>query len=904
MVDDRLKSIFHGDNDRIVLGAGITPDTVTLRHVDGDDLVIMVDGGTDSLTVVDQFDFNNLGHEFDAIEHIVFADGTVFDVWDIKRATLQSTDGDDTLVGFWGNDTMDGGLGNDRLEGIDGSDTYIFDVGYGHDVIYDAWTSIFAGDEDRVLFGSGVAVEDVALARIGEDLRLDLASGDRLTVEDFFRDGLGRSNAIERFVFADGTVWTVPEIDAMSRAGTAGDDTILGTDAPEVLDGWLGNDRLEGGGGGDIYIFDVGYGRDVIRDWQTALDNTPDRIRFGGAIAPEDVALSRTGSLGRDLVISIVGTGDVLIVEDGLFTSGTVIEILEFADGTIWDYETVKQKVLIGTPGNDTIRGFSGNDRLDGKGGNDLLYGDDGNDTFVFGRGYGHDEIREDRGFDTLELISGITPDDLYLKRVHFSNTGLLVTIADTGETMLVWRQFQESPGSYCDIERFVFADGTVWNQSTIAAKALVGNDANNSIVGFDSDDVLEGRGANDTLDGGKGNDTLYGGDGNDVLSGGSGDDSLVGGDGDDTLNGGWGRDTFDGGAGIDVLVYDFHPNDFAINMLTGVAANESFSGIENVIGSIGNNIITGDDQANRLEGHHGDDTLYGNGGNDTLYGNEDNDRIYGGDGDDVLAGMSGHDRLEGDAGNDTFYGDDGNDTLVGGEGDDYLAGKRHNDHLYGGPGNDTLSGREHDDFLDGGAGNDVLYGDDGADSIAGGDGDDWISPGFGADTCSGGAGNDTISFAYSSGDFGLTMGQDSTGSWYGFENVVGSRGHNTIHGDDGANGIDGHEGNDTLYGNGGDDTLSGGAGDDTLSGGDGADVFRFAPGGGHDVVTDFEAGPGGGDLVDRTAYTPSAAFADIQQRLQDVGADAVLTLDSGETITFLGRSAADFDAGDFLFAA
>ena len=44
---------------------------------------------------------------------------------------------DDLLLGGKGADTLDGGLGNDRLIGGDGGDTYVFDRGYGEDVVYD-----------------------------------------------------------------------------------------------------------------------------------------------------------------------------------------------------------------------------------------------------------------------------------------------------------------------------------------------------------------------------------------------------------------------------------------------------------------------------------------------------------------------------------------------------------------------------------------------------------------------------------------------------------------------------------------------------------------------------------------------------------------------------------------------
>ena len=47
----------------------------------------------------------------------------------------------------------------------------------------------------------------------------------------------------------------------------------------------------------------------------------------------------------------------------------------------------------------------------------------------------------------------------------------------------------------------------------------------------------------------------------------------------------------------------------------------------------------------------------------------------------------------------------------------------------------------------------------------------------------------------------------------------------------------------ETFTAGAGNDTLFGGAGDDTLTGGAGNDVFRFAPGTGSDLITDFGTG-------------------------------------------------------------
>ncbi|ODN68806.1 Serralysin B precursor [Methylobrevis pamukkalensis] len=83
---------------------------------------------------------------------------------------------------------------------------------------------------------------------------------------------------------------------------------------------------------------------------------------------------------------------------------------------------------------------------------------------------------------------------------------------------------------------------------------------------------------------------------------------------------------------------------------------------IENAIGTNYDDLIIGNEKANRLEGGKGIDTLVGLKGADTLIG---------GDGDDILLGGVDADRLEGGAGNDRLEGGTGGDAMVGGLGRD-----------------------------------------------------------------------------------------------------------------------------------------------------------------------------------------------------------------------------------------
>ena len=98
-----------------------------------------------------------------------------------------------------------------------------------------------------------------------------------------------------------------------------------------------------------------------------------------------------------------------------------------------------------------------------------------------------------------------------------------------------------------------------------------------------------------------------------------------------------------------------------------------------------------------------------------TIVGTAGDDTLTGGPGNDVVALLSGDDFFDGQGGNDVVCGDSGADFLVGGAGDDTLDG---------GSGNDQVRG----DFFSaagdaaGDGGNDTLIGGPGGDDRAAGD--------------------------------------------------------------------------------------------------------------------------------------------------------------------------------------
>jgi endo-alpha-1,4-polygalactosaminidase (GH114 family) len=90
--------------------------------------------------------------------------------------------------------------------------------------------------------------------------------------------------------------------------GGTGADGLYGGGADDTLDGGAGADRLNGGAGGDEFRFAPGAGRDIVLDFDVALD----RIRFAGlGLSAADVIATDRGT---DTLLRL---GDVTLVLKG-----------------------------------------------------------------------------------------------------------------------------------------------------------------------------------------------------------------------------------------------------------------------------------------------------------------------------------------------------------------------------------------------------------------------------------------------------------------------------------------------------------------------------------------------------------------------------------------------------------
>jgi Ca2+-binding RTX toxin-like protein len=368
--------------------------------------------------------------------------------------------------------------------------------------------------------------------------------------------------------------------------------------------------------------------------------------------------------------------------------------------------------VLRGTPGRDVIWGGKGDDKIYGSLGNDLICGGPGADLIHGGRG--NDEV--DGGAGAGDQVIGDLGDDKVMggpgaEDEVAGDLGIDILNGGPGDEDLVhgdygWDRMSGGAGKG-DIASFAtkVAGGKgsgVW--ASLRAHRARG-DGHDKLFGFES---LEGSAFRDTLIGNRQGNVIAGGLGDDHLIGGGGPDQLEGDQGSDGCSGAKGRTlscgkekpptasayvqlnpTPGGGAGLQIVGGE-GPDDFTVAF---DEATETFGVTAAAAIAIGpgcSRPTKAADQVSCPAEGRGRWLMADLGpGNDKLRVEGSllavgSVRLAGGFGDDTIHAGPEDDLIESGPGSDHLYGGDGADGLVGG-----LPGPT---YLYGGPSGDLLA--------------------------------------------------------------------------------------------------------------------------------------------------------------------------------------------------------------------
>ncbi|MCB1493953.1 MAG: hypothetical protein KDJ77_19475, partial [Rhodobiaceae bacterium] len=488
---------FAGAIDRVVFGALVDPATVRLLR-DGTNLILDLGNGEDRLTIVN-------GLSTQQVELFQFADGTEWNLEDIRNGLTTGTEGDDEVFGFDDrDDVLDGLGGSDALEGGLGNDSYKFGLGSGQDSILDT------GGIDKIVFGAGISAQMLAFSDENGDLLVRIANADDNLII-IGGSGGSSANKIESFEFDDGTVLSFDDIIRLlvEDQSTSGDDVInarVGIALDIGLD--AGDDLIEAGRDATFRHF-VGNGSDII-----------DTRGQGGSSVLEFVDQPSTNAVvrkldldGPDVAITFAETGEQVTIL-GALTNSNIASVL-FSDSVEWSREDLIAQAILAQESDldDVVTGSNLADTIFGGLGDDDVQGGAGDDTYLFGRGDGRDVISDSSGVDRLE-IRGYRPDEVKISKPVDFRDELLLTFEGTDDEILL--RFETG-----GIEFVGFGDGTEWSQADLFA-AVVGQGTpfDDVITGSDAAETFEGLTGSDTIDGGRGDDTyIYSrGDGRDTI--------------------------------------------------------------------------------------------------------------------------------------------------------------------------------------------------------------------------------------------------------------------------------------------------------------------------------------------------------------------------------------------------
>jgi Ca2+-binding RTX toxin-like protein len=715
-----------GGSDGVMFTGGATEDRISFTR-DGDDLVLLIDDGTEgSVRVVNHF----LGRSH-AIDWVQPDGGTMISTSQInQRVAAGETDGeyDSVVTGTGDGEQLAGGSGRDLLEGLAGDDTLFgmggddqVEGGAGDDQLYGGNGSGTGSGNDVLIGGDG---NDVLAGEDGDDTLIGGAGNDSY----YYKAGQGVDVIDNQGGGSDGVFF----LDGLDRNRLSyhqdGNDLVILVDGDlgqqvRVTDHFLGEDNAI------AYIQPTDGGNAIMAgDIASLLSEMP-----GGTSDPGDGAGDGSGEDGGS--------------DDG-GDQGTNPD-----PGTTPTPELGGDDVLTGGAGNDILIGGVGNDTLDGGSGNDRLEGGIGDDTYIFTGG--QDVLRESGGTDVLRFGAGITfnqvasglmksGDDLVLQVDGGPDQVTLTNFFLGGDAVIETIEFETGGQLTSDqiYGAFGLSEPTPASGFSQTVEGTPGDDS--SLDGSASADLIQGFNGDDALSGGAGNDRLEGGNGHDTLSGGLGADTLIGGRGNDTyrFSSGDGQDVIDNvGGGHDTLRFE----DITFNQVASGLMKSGNSLVLQVSG--GSDSVTiqdffsgGDQSLDLIEfgpgGQLTSDQIFGAFGlsNPDPQGSPDyqglpDERGFG----NVVNGTASAETVLASSDADFINGGAANDVLVGGLGDDYLLGGEGDDtyRFAGGDGQDTVNN------LSNGAGDDQLHFASGIDESQlwfSRDGDDLVTSVLGSD--------------------------------------------------------------------------------------------------------------------------------------------------------------------------
>jgi Ca2+-binding RTX toxin-like protein len=467
--------------------------------------------------------------------------------------------------------------------------------------------------------------------------------------------------------------------------GGIGDDVLEGGEGDDLLSGGFGADKIDGQAGNDYvrgdstidHIFDTGGGFDTLSFSTATTPGFSDQAE--GRIYPDFEAFPGLPAAGgeRGAYVNLAeGFADDNVAEYG----GGVDEI----EGSAFEriIGSPFADFIVGTSASQVIYGGGGGDVILGGGGADQLFGGSGGDFLkaeagMVDGGLGSDTCAAPTASKPTPCTEGsqqVVQKEASKVAVGFitdeAGPSQLYVVGSTGNDQITATYGESSvsisvPGANFEVGEGCSGSGPITCPFSprLDSILLAGMNGNDTIAANSFPDggvgVIEiGGQGEDHLVGGASEDILADGPGSspDVLEAGAGDDALTHKDGPDHDDGGEGSDLFlsvsicdgetiDGGTerigaptpdrdnaswarlgsiGVDARLDQLRVGEVGANDEPKCSSGtfDTLSRIEDLEGSSQSDVLYGDEGANQLLGHKGEDTYHARGGNDNILAN------------------------------------------------------------------------------------------------------------------------------------------------------------------------------------------------------------------------------------------------------------------------------------------
>lgn len=453
--------------------------------------------------------------------------------------------GDDKLLGDKGNDVIDGGSGEDRIEGGPGDEPSL-QGGPGADEVFGGAgidrADGGAGDGDIVRGDSGT--DTLSGGPGGNDI-VSYASATRGGIIISLGSGKAKGDGHDDLSGFEDAV------------GSPQGDTIVGDGQANRIDGGVGNDTLQSGGGGG-HAFG-GPGTDACEGFavETSCGHEPappPSLAYGtlnqgldgssliiqGSPNNDDIRISRGASAWvitsavpifagegcqtpasnpTAMICPDSGAVPLIVVTGGAGNDGIAVDGSVPGGAKVRINGNAGNDNLIGGVGEDVLEAGenyngpdNGNDRLEGNGGSDVLYSDPGSDTLLGGAG-------SDLLVNSVPTCQGHTYD---------GGAGQdTVSYARSKDNLRVSLGGSGGPPGCGNADRVLGSNESL--EGSDGNDVLIGDNGANSFMGHIGNDTMVGKGGSDFFEaldgqrdkiecGGGGDDFVK--DSKDVLSG------------------------------------------------------------------------------------------------------------------------------------------------------------------------------------------------------------------------------------------------------------------------------------------------------------------------------------------------------------------------------------------------